>query len=34
MNVFSGLIGIFRQQGLAITLRENRPLRGFLFSAR
>ena len=33
MNIFSALFGIFRQQGLVIALRENRPLRGFLISA-
>jgi hypothetical protein len=33
MNTFSALFGIFRQQGLVIALRENRPLKGFLLSA-
>jgi hypothetical protein len=33
MNIFSALFGIFRQQGLVIALRENRPLRRFLISA-
>jgi hypothetical protein len=33
MNIFSALFGIFRQRGLVLTLRENRPLGGFAFSA-
>lgn len=33
MNIFSALFGIFRQRGLVLTLREGRPLSGFVLSA-
>ncbi len=33
MNIFSALFGIFRQRGLVLTLREGRPLGGFVLSA-
>lgn len=33
MNIFSALFGIFRQRGLVVTLRENRPLSGFSLAA-